>query len=281
MMHAGIVDRQSGPLGHIFRIRLAAELLHELGRHGTHPAHRVDHVDRQPDRAALVGNRPRDRLANPPRGVGRELVSALVFELVDGPHQAGVAFLDQVQEAQAAIAIPFGDRHDQPQVGGREHSLGLIVLVALFERASGQVGQRGGGFQRDPHQVAEFLDEFGVLLFADQFRRLGKLLLDRRPSARRSCGAGPTSASACPSEGSALRPVARPCRGGSPAGAMRRASRPWSARLSIAMRKSTWFNRIRCLIVVRLGASRLSVRFFSEVLVTEISIVRSSRNSPF
>ena len=46
------------------------------------------------------------------------------------------------------------------------------------------------------------------------------------------------------------------------------------------MRKSTWFSRSRCLIVARLGPSRLSVRFFSAVLVTEISIVRSSRSSP-
>ena len=51
-------------------------------------------------------------------------------------------------------------------------------------------------------------------------------------------------------------------------------------RLSMAMRKSAWFSRSRCLSVARFGASRLSMRFFSAVLVTEISIVRSSRSSP-
>ena len=126
---AGIVERQAGPLGDFFRVRLAAELLDELGGHGCGPAHRVDHVDRQADRAALVGDGPGDRLANPPGGVGRELVAAGVFELVDRPHQAGVAFLDQVEEAQAAVAVSLGDRDDQPQVGGREHALGVVVLV--------------------------------------------------------------------------------------------------------------------------------------------------------
>ena len=49
---------------------------------------------------------------------------------------------------------------------------------------------------------------------------------------------------------------------------------------STAVRKSAWLSRSRCLSVARFGASRLSVRFFSAVLVTEISIVRSSRSSP-
>ena len=94
-----------------------------------HLAHRVDHVHRHANRAALVGDGPRDRLANPPGGVGAELVAAGVFELIDGPHQAGVAFLDQVEEGQAAVAIFLGDRDDQPQVAGREDALGGVVVA--------------------------------------------------------------------------------------------------------------------------------------------------------
>ena len=134
---AGVVDRQAGGFGDFFRIRLAAKLLNELGGHGPNLAHRVDHVDRQANRAALVGDRPGDRLANPPRGVRRELVAAGMLELVDRPHQAGVAFLNQVEEAQAAIAIPLGDRNDEPQVGGRQVALGGVILVR-GDRACGR-----------------------------------------------------------------------------------------------------------------------------------------------
>jgi hypothetical protein len=55
-------------------------------------------VHRDADRARLVGDRARDRLADPPRGVGGELVAAAVFELVHRLHQADVALLDQVEE---------------------------------------------------------------------------------------------------------------------------------------------------------------------------------------
>ena len=46
-------------------------------------------------------------LADPPRRVGRELVAAAVFELVHRLHQADVAFLDQVEELQAAVGVFF------------------------------------------------------------------------------------------------------------------------------------------------------------------------------
>src|SRR5918994_1713294 len=50
-----------------------------------------------------VGDRAGDRLTNPPGRVGRELVAAAIFELIDRLHQADVAFLDEVQELQTAI----------------------------------------------------------------------------------------------------------------------------------------------------------------------------------
>ena len=57
----------------------------------------------------------------------RELEAAAIFVLVDRSHQAGVAFLNQVQEAQAAVAILLGDRHDQPQVAAGEFALDALV----------------------------------------------------------------------------------------------------------------------------------------------------------
>ncbi len=41
-------------------------------------------MDRNPDGPGLIGDRAGDRLADPPGGVGGELVTAPVFELVDG-----------------------------------------------------------------------------------------------------------------------------------------------------------------------------------------------------
>ena len=123
-----------------------------------HAAHRLDHVHRHADGAALVGDRPGDGLADPPGGVGRELVAAGVLELVDRPHQARVALLDQVEEAQAAVAVAFGDGDDQPQVAGGEAAAWRASYSAGQAVDSGDAAaERGGAFQRDPHQVAELL----------------------------------------------------------------------------------------------------------------------------
>ncbi len=103
-------------------------LCSSLPRDVPHPRHRLDHVHRNADRAALVGHGAGDRLANPPGGVGAELEAAAILELVDRPHQPGVAFLDQVEEAQAAVAVLLGDRDDQPQVAFGQAALGLLVL---------------------------------------------------------------------------------------------------------------------------------------------------------
>jgi hypothetical protein len=69
-----------------------------------------------------------DRLADPPRRVGRELVAAAVLELVDRLHQADVAFLNQVEELQAAVGVLLGDRDDEPEVGFDQLLLRLLGL---------------------------------------------------------------------------------------------------------------------------------------------------------
>ena len=117
----------SGRFGHFFDRRFAAVLLQQRLADLAELGHRFDHVHRNPNRAGLVGDRPRDRLANPPRGVGRKLVAAAIFVLVDRPHQAGIAFLNQVEEAQAAVAVLLGDRNDQPQVAAGEFPHGQFV----------------------------------------------------------------------------------------------------------------------------------------------------------
>ena len=131
--------------------------------HAPHAAHGLDHVHGHADRAALVGDGAGDRLADPPRGVGRELVAAGRLELVDRPHQAGVALLDQVEEAQAAVAVALGDGDDQPQVAGREPPLGRFVLGGQAVDAGDAAAERGGALQRDLHQLAKLFLQGGPL----------------------------------------------------------------------------------------------------------------------
>ena len=116
-------------LGELVDGRLALELLVELAAHAGEPVHVLDHVDRDADRARLVGDRAGDRLADPPRGVGGELEALGVVELVDRPHQPEVALLDQVEQLHAAAGVTLGDRHDQAQVGLGELALGALAAL--------------------------------------------------------------------------------------------------------------------------------------------------------
>ena len=78
--------------------RVAVQLLAERPARALHAAHLVGDVDGQPDRAALLGERARDRLPDPPGRVGRELEAERVVELLDRADQAEVALLDQVEQ---------------------------------------------------------------------------------------------------------------------------------------------------------------------------------------
>ena len=52
-----------------------------------------------------------------------------MVELVDRPHQAEVALLDQVEQLHPAPRIALGDAHHQPQVGLRELALGALAAL--------------------------------------------------------------------------------------------------------------------------------------------------------
>ncbi len=115
--------------------RLALELLHELAFDADHFVEALDDVDRNTDRPPLVGERPRHRLADPPRRVGGELVAAAMVELLDGADQAERALLDQVEERQPAAEIALRDRDHEAQVGLDHLLLGghVAALDALRE----------------------------------------------------------------------------------------------------------------------------------------------------
>ncbi len=103
--------------GELFGRRLAPHFLQHLPGNAVQLVDGLDHVHRNADGARLIGNGTGDRLPNPPRRIGRELIAASIFELVDGLHQADVAFLNQVKELQPSIRVFLGDRNHQAQVG--------------------------------------------------------------------------------------------------------------------------------------------------------------------
>jgi hypothetical protein len=88
-------------------------------------------VHRHPDRPRRVGEPARDRLADPPARVGRELETPAPVELLDRANQPKRPFLDQVEEGEALVAVLLGDRDDQAQV--RLDHRPLRVRVAPFD----------------------------------------------------------------------------------------------------------------------------------------------------
>ncbi len=149
-------------LGDLLDRRLTAQLLEQLTRDPDEPVDRLDHVDRDADRACLVGDRARDRLPDPPRGVGGELEALLVVELLDCPDQADVSLLDQVQEGHPAPDVLLGDRDDQAQVGRRQ----LLARVAadLDDLALAVAQLRAERYLR---VEAHVLEEVGVVAGLD------------------------------------------------------------------------------------------------------------------
>src|SRR6266496_5753054 len=83
---AHLADRDVHPLGDLFAGRLPPQLLYQGPRGADELVDGLDHVDRDADGAGLVGDGAGDGLADPPGGVGRELVPALVLELVHRLH---------------------------------------------------------------------------------------------------------------------------------------------------------------------------------------------------
>ena len=121
----------------------------EVAHCAQHRVQFLDHMHRQADGARLVHDGALDALADPPGGVGRETEAALRIELLQRVNQPEVAFLDQVQQLQAATDVVLGDIHHQPQV----------VLDHLL--ACGEIPL--------PHQarVAHFLLDAQQLVLAD------------------------------------------------------------------------------------------------------------------
>src|SRR5439155_6069063 len=105
----------------------AAELDLEPPRRARQLLLALDDVNRHADRARVVRDRALHRLADPPSGVGGELVAAAPVELLDSAVEAERPLLDQVEERHAQAAVALRDRDDQAEVGLDHLALGPIV----------------------------------------------------------------------------------------------------------------------------------------------------------
>src|SRR6185503_18226896 len=128
--------------GDLLRQRLTAELLDELTLHVHDLVQLLHHVDGNADRAALVRDRPRHRLADPPGRIRRELVAAPVIELLHRADEAQRALLDQIQERQATAEVALGDRDDEAQIR-LDHLLLGYEVAALDPLGQGNLALGG------------------------------------------------------------------------------------------------------------------------------------------
>ena len=154
---ADLVLRHVHLLGQGGRVGLDTGFLQDLAADAIHLVDGLDHVHRNADGARLIRDGAGDGLPDPPGGIGGELEAAPELELVDGLHQANVAFLDEVEELQAPVGVLLGDGDDEAQVGLGHLALGLARLHLAHGHALVdflQVGQR----QHHAHlQVDELL----------------------------------------------------------------------------------------------------------------------------
>src|SRR5712691_7236257 len=179
---AHLLSRHLQLLGDLLRIRLAAETLDELALDVHDLVQLLDHVHRDADRARLVRDRTRDRLANPPRRVRRELVALAVVELLDGADQAERALLDQIQERETSAEIRLRDRDDETEV--RLDHLPLREHVAALDPLR-QVHLLVGGQQRHLPDLAEIEAQRVERRLDAQVELRGLLLLRLRLFVRR------------------------------------------------------------------------------------------------
>ena len=87
----------------------------------------LHHMDRDPDGPGLVRDGPGDGLADPPGGIGTELIALPVIKFFHCLDQSQIPLLDQIQELHAAAHIPFGDADHQTEVGLCQTLLGVLV----------------------------------------------------------------------------------------------------------------------------------------------------------
>ncbi|ENN87860.1 hypothetical protein RHSP_48159 [Rhizobium freirei PRF 81] len=179
---AHLLERHGELFGQFFRRRFAADFMQHLARRANDLVDRFDHVHRNTDRARLVGDRTGNRLTDPPGGVGRELVAAAVFELIDRLHQADIAFLNEVEELQTAVRVFLGDGDDEAQVGFDHFLLcDTSFALALLNHVNDTTEFRDGnaGFGREVLDLLADVADRGVFALGEFLPAAGCQIADR------------------------------------------------------------------------------------------------------
>ena len=161
-------------------------------------------VDRQLDRARLGVHPALDRLADPPRRVGREAVALAPVELLDRADQAEDALLDQVEQRQLGALVLLRDRDDEAQVrvdhavlGGEVAALDPLREVDLLRRREQPVAadlveeelQRVGRRRRELGVVERRCSSLAPAVVAQLDPAAVELLVERPRSASSSSSA--------------------------------------------------------------------------------------------
>jgi len=77
----------------------------------------LNHMDRNADRTRLIGDRTRDRLANPPCRVRAELKPLRIVKFIDRLDKAEIAFLDKIEKVHTATCVSLCDADNESKVG--------------------------------------------------------------------------------------------------------------------------------------------------------------------
>lgn len=169
---ADLGDGEAGLFGEFFEGGFDAGALGDVFLDIAQAGHGFDHVDGDADGSGVVGDGAGDGLSDPPCGIGAELVAAFVFVFIDRAHEAGVAFLDDIEEGQAAVAVFLGDGDDEAEVAAGEVAFGLLVFPEDGADVLDAFGKFVRFFEDEGAKAVEFLahdldvfiaDAFGVL----------------------------------------------------------------------------------------------------------------------
>ena len=166
-----LLERQVEIARDLERQRLAAELGAQLALRADDLVQLLDDMHGHADRPRLVGERPRDRLPDPPRRIRRELEALAVVELLGRAHEPDRSLLDQVEERQALVAVALRDRHDETKVR-LDHLLLRTVVAALDALRKLDLLRRG-----EQVDLADVLEEELQRVRRDLARLCDRLLL--------------------------------------------------------------------------------------------------------
>src|SRR6266849_88296 len=115
-------------LGNLLGRGFTSQVLQQTTTDTNQAIDRLHHMHGDTNCSSLVGNRTRNRLANPPGGVRAKLVAFRVIEFLDRTNQAYIALLDQIQQAHATTNILFRHADNQAQVSLSQAALCLFPI---------------------------------------------------------------------------------------------------------------------------------------------------------